>query len=100
MDKQSDLLLIYGLFAEKDLERDKQLGLRKYISLKEPVIKVSIEYFLKSCRSKVFQRQLFSMLKNFELYALTKQNVFKESQAKNLKWIRDTYPFDPSFSEL
>ncbi len=94
MDNQDDLLYTYGFFADS-LTEDRQLSFRKLIETKEPLIKARVECFQKACRTDFRKYELSGFLKGYELYLLTKQTLFKESQFSGIQWIRDHFPFEP-----
>ena len=96
MDNQNFFLLSYGLFSEHNLTEDKQKSFRKIIELKEPSIKSKIENFQKLCRSNFRKNQLITMFKSFEMYLVTKQNLFNDNQVLGFNWIRKNIPVDQS----
>ena len=100
MDNQSNLLLTYGLFAEHSLTKDAQKSFKKMIDLKEPLIRSKIESFQKMCRSRLRTTQVKTLFKSFEMYVVTKQKVFKESQWVSLNWLRKNIPVDPSAYDI
>ena len=93
-DNRYMLLLIYGLFSDKELGHEKRAGFRKYIDLNEPGLKFHIETFKDTCRSKAQKSHLTHILKEYELYLMTKQGFFKESQQREFLWIRKNFPYE------
>ena len=93
-DNRHTLLLIYGLFSEKGLGNERRAGFRKYIDLNEPALKLYIENFKDKCRSKANKSKLTHILKEYELYLVTKQGFFKESQQREFLWIRKNFPYE------
>ena len=93
-DNRHTLLLIYGLFSEKGLGHERRAGFRKYIDLNEPTLKVYIETFKDTCRSKAQKSKLTHILKEYELYLVTKQGFFKENQQREFLWIRKNFPYE------
>ena len=100
MDNQDDLLYTYGFFAEHSLTEDRQLSLRKLIETKEPLIKARVESFQKACRTASRKHELSGFLKGYELYLLTKQTLFKESQFSGIQWVREHFPFEPRLESM
>lgn len=98
-DIQGNLLFTYGLFAEKELSDKQKEGLRKYIDLKEPMSKSFIEDFSKKCQSDFQKVKLTYILKGYELYLMTKQGLFNESQSLEFLWIRKNFPFELTYRE-
>ena len=93
-DNQHNLLFTYGLFSEKNLNDKKKAGFRKYIDLRELMSKAFIEDFSKNCRSKFHKTKLSYILKQYELYLMTKQGLFKESQNLQFLWLRKNFPYE------
>ena len=98
-DSRHTLLLIYGLFSEKGLGHERRAGFRKYIDLNEPALKAYIEDFKDTCRSKAQKSKLTHILKEYELYLMTKQGFFKESQQREFLWIRKNFPYELVYQE-
>ena len=94
MDNQDNLLMTYGLFSEHSLTEDKQLAFHKLIDIKEPLLRVNIEHFKETCKSKNRERELIGFLKGFEIYIISKQHILKENEYQNNKWLREQYPYE------
>ncbi len=95
LDDQDNLLFTYGFFAEHTLTEDRQKDFKRLIEVKEPLVRVTVEHFSKTCRSSLRKSELIAFLKTYEIYLVTKQAFFKQSQRSGFDWIRDTFPFDP-----
>lgn len=94
MNAQDNLLFTFGFFAEH-LTEDRQNDFKKLIEVKEPLIKGTVEHFAKTCDSAVRKSDLITFLKGYEIYLITKQTFFKESQRSSFEWIRETFPYEP-----
>ena len=90
MDNQDDLLMTYGLFAKDSLSEDKQLAFHKLIDIKEPLLRVHIEHFKDKCQSR--EKELLGFLKGFEIYIVSKQQILKQNEYQNNKWLKEQYP--------
>lgn len=95
MNDQDNLLFTFGFFAEHTLTEDRQNDFKKLIEVKEPLIKGTVEHFAKTCYSAVRKSDLITFLKGYEIYLITKQTFFKESQRSSFEWIRETFPYEP-----
>ena len=93
-DNRHTLLLIYRLFSEKNLNNKQKSVFRKYIDLNEPALKTYIEDHKNKCRAKIHKSKLTHILKEYELYLMTKQGLFKESQQREFLWIRKNFPYE------
>ena len=91
MDNQDDLLMTYGLFAKHSLTEDKQLAFHKLIDIKEPLLRVHIEHFKDKCQSR--EKELLGFLKGFEIYIVSKQQILKQNEYQNNKWLKEQYPY-------
>ena len=93
-DSQNNLLASFGVFGQK-----KNLPILKVaIEKREEFIKTSIENFKTSCRSKKYKRQLFSILKQYEIYLYMKQAVLREKQ--DFDWHQSLFPEELAFKDF
>ena len=85
-DSQNNLLASFGVFGHKE----KLPILKAAIEKREDFIKMSIEHFKTSCRSKKYKNQLVSILKQYEIYLYMKQAVLREKQ--DFDWHQSLLP--------
>ena len=90
MDNQDNLLLTYGLFAEHNLTKNQKEGFRKMIDLREPLIRVNLEFFKEDCKYR--KADILAVFKFFEVYLVTKKALYKDTQSGNYKWLRENHP--------
>ena len=94
MNAQDNLLFTFGFFSGQ-LTEDRRQDFKKLIEVKEPLIRGTVEHFAKTCDSAVGKSELIGFLKGYEIYLITKQTFFKESQRSSFEWIRETFPYEP-----
>ena len=80
--------LVFSYFLIKDrIEPENQEKFKRFIEIKEPLFKKSVEVYSQECRSKADRPPLFHALKNFEYYLVSKQMAFGEQQPENYSWL-------------
>ena len=79
------------------MKAEKRLASKKVLENREPRIQQAIEFYRENCQRPAHKARLSFMLKGYELYLLTKQGVYKDSEAAGFDWIRKTLPLDPRF---
>lgn len=90
-DNQNDFLLFYKILNVSEIKPE----LRIIINKRENLIKMNIERFRESCRSKKYKRQLVFILNLYRTYLLTKQAIFRERQ--DFTWQENLMPLDFGF---
>ena len=95
-DDQQDLVFSLWIFGD-GIKDNKKAGLKHYLEKAEPRIQQAIEFYGENCQRAAHKASLSFMLKGYELYLMTKQNVYKTSEASGFDWIRKTLPIDPRF---
>ena len=95
-DDQQDLVFSVWIFGD-GIKDNKKAGVKHYLEKAEPRIQKAIERYAGDCQSKMQKNRLRVMLRGYELYLMTKQNVYKDSEAAGFDWIRKTLPLDPRF---
>ena len=100
MDDQSDTLITYAFFAHPNLTAERKQAFEMIIDSREIPIKKRIEHFKEICRSGTQKIQLKTLLHAFNMYAVTKQAIFKADQRSISRWIQETYPAEDDSVEL
>ena len=90
MDNQDNLLLIYGLFAEHSLTKNKQTNFKQMIDLREPLIRANMEHFKENCKYR--KKEILATFNFFEIYLVTKKALYKDTQSGNYNWLRQNHP--------
>ena len=86
--------LVFSYFLIKDqIETENQEKFKRFIEIKEPLFKKSVEVYSQRCRSKADRPPLFHALKNFEYYLVSKQMAFGENQPENYSWLKGFMEF-------
>ena len=92
-DDQSDLVFSVWIFGDS-MPANKKAGVKHYLGKGEPRWQKAIERYAEKCRDKLSQTKLAFMLRGYELYLMTKQNVYKTTEAAGLDWIKKNMPID------
>ena len=95
-DDQQDMVFSIWIFGD-GIKDNKKAGVKHYLEKSEPRVQNAIERYAKDCQGKAAKNRLRIMLKGYELYLLTKQGVYKDSEAAGFDWIRKTLPLDARF---
>ena len=86
--------LVFSYFLIKDqIETENQEKFKRFIEIKEPLFKKSVEVYSQRCRSGADRPPLFHALKNFEYYLVSKQMAFGENQPENYSWLQGFMEF-------
>ena len=86
--------LVFSYFLIKDrIEGENQEKFKRFIEIKEPLFKKSVEIYSQKCRSGADRPPLFHALKNFEYYLVSKQMAFGENQPENYSWLKGFMEF-------
>ena len=86
--------LVFSYFLIKDqIETENQEKFKRFIEIKEPLFKKSVEIYSQKCRSVADRPPLFHALKNFEYYLVSKQMAFGEQQPENYSWLKGFMEF-------
>ena len=88
-------VLLYSVFLLSEVIKPEKLQLTKRVleSGERPLQK-AIEDYAENCRQKPQQLRFAFMLRGYELYLMTKQNVYKTTEAAGLDWVHKTRPID------
>ena len=80
--------LVFSYFLIKDrIEAENQEKFKRFIEIKEPRLKKTVEDYSQYCRRGADRKPLFYALKNFEYYLVSKQMAFGENQPENYSWL-------------
>ena len=85
-DHQESLVFSYFLIKDR-IETENQEKFKRFIEIKEPLFKKSVEDYSQYCRREAARKPLFHALKNFEYYLVSKQTAFGENQPENYSWL-------------
>ena len=92
-DDKSSLIFSVWIFGDS-LPANKKAAVKFYLGKGEPRWQKAIERYAEKCRDKPAKTKLAFMLKGYELYLITKQNIYKDTEAPGLDWIKKTMPID------
>ncbi len=92
-DDTSNLIFSVWIFGD-NMPANKKAAAKFYLGKAEPRWQKAIERYAENCRDRAAKDRLVFMLKGFELYLITKQNIYKGTEAAGLDWIRKTMPID------
>ena len=95
-DDQDSLLYSVFLFGES-MKAEKRQAAKEVLENRELRIQQAIENYAGDCRRAAHKARLSFMLKGYELYLLTKQAVYKDSEAAGFDWIRKPLPINPRY---
>ena len=86
--------LVFSYFLIKDrIETENQEKFKRFIEIKEPLFKKTVEIYSQQCRRGADRPPLFHALKNFEYYLVSKQMAFGENQPENYSWLKGFMEF-------
>ena len=91
-DHQESLVFNYFLIKDR-IEAESQEKFKRFIEIKEPLFKKSVEIYSQECRWEAARAPLFHALKNFEYYLVSKQMAFGEQQPENYSWLKGFMEF-------
>lgn len=80
---QGNLLISFHILDKKK----KLFEIKTSLSNREELIKLKIENFKKSCRSKNYKKQFAYIIQEYKNYLFTKQVILQEKQ--NFSWIEE-----------
>ena len=92
-DDQTDLVFSVWIFGDS-MPANKKAGIKHYLGKAEPRWQKAIERYAENCRDRAAKDRLVFMLKGYELYLMTKQNIYKNTEAPGLDWIKKNMPID------
>ncbi len=92
-DDQTDLVFSVWIFGDS-MPANKKAAVKFYLGKGEPRWQKAIERYAENCRDRAAKDRLVFMLKGFELYLITKQNIYKDTEAPGLDWIKKNMPID------
>ncbi len=92
-DDTSNLIFSVWIFGGS-MPANKKAAAKFYLGKAEPSWQKAIERYAADCRDRAAQTKLAFMLRGYELYLVTKQAVYDDSEAAGLDWIRKTMPID------
>ena len=92
-DDKTNLIFSVWIFGDS-MPANKKAAAKFYLGKGEPRWQKAIERYAENCRDRAAKDRLVFMLKGYELYLMTKQNIYKDTEAPGLDWIRKTMPID------
>ena len=92
-DDKTNLIFSVWIFGDS-MPANKKAAVKFYLGKAEPRWQKAIEYYAETCRDKPAQTKLAFMLRGFELYLITKQNVYKTTEAAGMDWVKKNMPID------
>ena len=93
-DDQTDLVFSVWIFGD-GMKANKKAAIKHYLGKSELRLQNAIEYYAEKCRLKAQKNRLRSMIQNYELYLITKQRIYEDTEIDGFSWIRKIQPIDP-----
>ena len=90
-DNQDDKLFNYIMYKKQGFKEESLNHFKRHISLSEGLIKLKIEHYKKKCE-RFFKPSLLSILKQYEMYLISKEQIFEESFYKEKVWVKQMHP--------
>ena len=87
------------MYKEQGFKEDSLIMFQKHITLNEGLIKMKIEHFKTKCE-RIARADLLSVLKQYEIYLISKEHAFQDSFYKEKQWAKSMYPIPEDTEDI
>ena len=93
-DDQTDLVFSVWIFGD-GMKANKKAAIKHYLGKSEMRLQNAIESYKEECQLKAQKNRFRDMIQAYNLYLITKQRIYEDTEIDGFSWIRKVQPIDP-----